>query len=90
MDFFLILHERRTQGGGVRRVRSRAVGWRCAGAVQVLLRAPCAAQAQPHRGGGAAGRRAAAGTRIPGRAAGGGWISGARGKGEDLAKRMTE
>jgi len=45
--------------------------------VQVLLRAPCAAQAQPHRGGGAAGWLAAAGTRK-----GGGLRLGSREQGE--------
>ena len=95
MDFFLILHERRTQAGQGGCAR-RAVFGVCAAGRQgggVLVQCRCCGMRRAlrrHSRTGAEGPQGGGRQQEPGRAAGGGWISGARGKGEDLAKRMTE
>ena len=92
MDFFLILHDRRTQGRavfGVCAAGRKAAGWRCAGAVQVLLRAACAVHCAGTAAQGRRGRRAAGGSRNQEGRRAAAWVSGARGKGENLAKRMS-
>ena len=69
-------------------MRSRAQGGRVA---VCWCRCCCVRRAlRRHSRTGAEGPQGGGRQQEPGRAAGDGWISGAMGKGEDLAKRMTE